>query len=91
MDYQGVGRAHGELKDTDRGLGDAVTDRQAPDACADLPRLERILPGLESALAIARLIGHRGHWGAGDIVLINLSGRGDKDVAMVAELTGAKL
>ena len=91
LDYPGVGPEHAYLKDTGRVLYEAVTDRQALDAFADLSRLEGILPALESAHAIAWVIGHRGHWGAGDIVLINLSGRGDKDVAMVAELTGAKL
>ncbi len=91
LDYPGVGPEHAYLKDTGRVLYEAVTDRQALDAFAGLSRLEGILPALESAHAIAWVIGHRGHWRAGDIVLINLSGRGDKDVAMVAELTGAKL
>jgi len=70
-----------------------VTDRQALDAFAALSRLEGILPALESAHAVAWVLGQRGggHWHADDIVLINLSGRGDKDVAMVAELTGAAL
>src|SRR6266516_4886139 len=71
----------------------AVIDRQALDAFAALARLEGILPALESAHAVAWVLGQRGrgHWHADDIVLINLSGRGDKDVAMVAELTGAAL
>ncbi len=91
LDYPGVGPEHAYLKDTGRVLYEAVTDRQALDAFAGLSRLEGILPALESAHAIAWVIGHRGRWRAGDIVLINLSGRGDKDVAMVAELTGAEL
>jgi len=90
LDYPGVGPEHAYLKDTGRVLYEAVTDRQALDAFAGLSRLEGILPALESAHAIAWVISHRGHWGSGDIVLINLSGRGDKDVAMVADLTGAE-
>jgi len=72
-------------------LYEAVTDRQALDAFAALSRLEGILPALESAHAVAWVMGRRGHWHGDDVVLINLSGRGDKDVAMVAELTGAAL
>jgi len=93
LDYPGVGPQHAFLKDSGRVLYEAVTDREALDAFAALSRLEGILPALESAHAIAwvRGEGRGGHWRAGDIVLINLSGRGDKDVAMVAELTGATI
>jgi len=89
LDYPGVGPEHAFLKDSGRVLYDAVTDREALDAFAGLSRLEGILPALESAHAVAWVMGHSAHWHPGDIVLINLSGRGDKDVAMVAELTGA--
>jgi tryptophan synthase beta chain len=89
LDYPGVGPEHAFLKDSGRVLYEAVTDRQALEAFASLSRLEGILPALESAHAVAWVLGHGGHWRAGDIVLINLSGRGDKDVAMVAELSGA--
>ncbi len=91
LDYPGVGPEHAFLKDSGRVLYDAVTDRQALDAFAALSRLEGILPAVESAHAVAWVLAHRGQWRAGDIVLLNLSGRGDKDVAMVAELTGAAL
>jgi tryptophan synthase beta chain len=91
LDYPGVGPEHAYLKDSGRVLYEAVTDRQALDAFAALSRLEGILPALESAHAVAWVLAQRGRWQAGDIVLINLSGRGDKDVAMVAELTGATL
>src|SRR5438874_332230 len=89
LDYPGVGPEHAYLKDSGRVLYEAVTDRQALEAFALLSRLEGILPALESAHAVAWVLAHRGAWRAGDIVLLNLSGRGDKDVAMVAELTGA--
>src|SRR5204862_351924 len=91
LDYPGVGPEHAYLKDSGRVLYEAVTDRQALDAFAALSRLEGILPALESAHAVAWVMGRRGHWHADDVVLINLSGRGDKAVAMVAELTGAAL
>ena len=91
LDYPGVGPEHAYLKDTGRVLYVAVTDQEALAAFAGLSRLEGILPALESAHAVAWVLGRREHWRAGDLVLINLSGRGDKDVAMVAELTGAKL
>ena len=89
LDYPGVGPEHAYLKDTGRVLYQAVTDRDALDAFAALSRLEGILPALESAHAIAWVRAQRGRWRSGDVVLINLSGRGDKDVAMVAELSGA--
>ncbi len=91
LDYPGVGPEHAFLKDSGRVLYEAVTDRQALDAFAALSRLEGILPALESAHAVAWVLAHRGRWQAADIVMVNLSGRGDKDVAMVAELTGATL
>ena len=91
LDYPGVGPEHAFLKDSGRVLYEAVTDRQALDAFAALSRLEGILPALESAHAVAWVLARRGRWQAGDIVMVNLSGRGDKDVAMVAELTGATL
>ena len=89
LDYPGVGPEHAYLKDSARVLYEAVTDREALDAFAALSRLEGILPALESAHAIAWVIKSR--WTSNDLILINLSGRGDKDVAMVAELTGAAI
>src|SRR5213080_383984 len=91
LDYPGVGPEHAYLKDSGRVLYEAVTDRQALEAFALLSRLEGILPALESAHAVAWVLGRRGRFRAGDLVVLNLSGRGDKDVAMVAELTGATL
>ncbi|MGH7529030.1 MAG: tryptophan synthase subunit beta [Gemmatimonadales bacterium] len=95
LDYPGVGPEHAYLKDSGRVFYDAVTDRAALDAFAALSHLEGILPALESAHAVAWVLaqgegaGGGGRWRSDDIVLINLSGRGDKDVALVAELTGA--
>jgi tryptophan synthase beta chain len=94
LDYPGVGPEHAFLKDSGRVLYEAVTDRQALEAFARLARLEGILPALESAHAVAWVLAHPAHWrrgkGSEATVIINLSGRGDKDVAMIAELTGAQ-
>jgi tryptophan synthase beta chain len=93
LDYPGVGPEHAYLKDTKRVSYETVTDREALEAFAALARLEGILPALESAHAVGWALreGRRGgRWRTGDVILINLSGRGDKDVAHVAELTGAE-
>ncbi len=88
LDYPGVGPEHAFLKDRGRVLYQTVTDRQALEAFSALARLEGIVPALESAHAVAwvRLAGGGRRWTAGDLALVNLSGRGDKDVAMVADL-----
>ncbi len=93
LDYPGVGPEHAYLKDAGRVLYQSVTDRQALEAFAGLSRLEGILPALESAHAVAWVLAQRAtnRWQDGDVVVVNLSGRGDKDVAMVAELTGASI
>jgi tryptophan synthase beta chain len=91
LDYPGVGPEHAYLKDSGRVLYESVADRAALDAFASLSRLEGILPALESAHAIAWVLANRGRWATEDVILINLSGRGDKDVALVAEQTGATL
>jgi tryptophan synthase beta chain len=90
LDYPGVGPEHAFLKDRGRVLYQTVTDREALDAFTSLARLEGIVPALESAHALAWVAQARGEprWHAGDLVLVNLSGRGDKDVALVADLAG---
>jgi tryptophan synthase beta chain len=78
LDYPGVGPEHAHLRDTGRATYVATTDEAALAAFAELSRLEGIVPALESAHAIAWLLGNGG--GEGYDVL-NLSGRGDKDLA----------
>jgi len=85
LDYPGVGPEHAFLKDSGRVLYEAVTDRQALEAFGALARLEGLVPALESAHAVAWVRSAGPRWAAGDLVLINLSGRGDKDVALVAD------
>jgi tryptophan synthase beta chain len=89
LDYPGVGPEHAALKESGRATYVNVTDTDALAAFERLARLEGIIAALESAHAVAYLLeeGHR--WaGAGPVVLC-LSGRGDKDVAQVAELNAA--
>jgi tryptophan synthase beta chain len=91
LDYPGVGPEHAWLKDIGRARYVNVTDRQALDAFRDLTRIEGIMPALESAHAIAYAMRLAAEMGPDRILLVNLSGRGDKDVATVAEAEGIEL
>ena len=91
LDYPGVGPEHAYLRDSGRVTYETVTDKEALDAFHALARMEGILPALESSHAIAWVMKNAGRWTAEETVLLCLSGRGDKDVAHVAELTGASL
>jgi tryptophan synthase beta chain len=88
LDYPGVGPEHSMLKDTGRVEYAAVTDHEALEAFHLLSRREGIIPALESAHAVAEGIRVAGELAADDIMIINLSGRGDKDVAEVAGMGG---
>jgi tryptophan synthase beta chain len=85
LDYPGVGPEHAYLRDCGRVKYVTVTDREALEAFFLLGRSEGILPALESAHAVAWVLTQSDQWSAMDVVLLNLSGRGDKDVAHVAE------
>jgi tryptophan synthase beta chain len=87
LDYPGVGPAHAYLKDVGRARYVTVTDAEALDAFGRLARLEGIVPALEAAHAVAWVLAAAASRGDGDVVVLNLSGRGDKDVAHVAALT----
>ena len=86
LDYPGVGPEHAYLKESGRVNYYSVTDDDALEAYFALCRLEGILPALESAHALAWVLGQAGRWSESETVLLNLSGRGDKDVAYVAEI-----
>jgi len=86
LDYPGVGPEHAALKDAGRARYVAVSDAEALDAFHRLSRLEGVIPALESAHAVAWVLGQAGRWQPGSVVVVNLSGRGDKDVAAVAAL-----
>jgi tryptophan synthase beta chain len=84
LDYPGVGPEHAYLKDTGRARYASVTDDEALHALSLLSRTEGIIPALESAHAISLALRLAEAWAHEDVVLINLSGRGDKDMLTVA-------
>ena len=90
LDYPGVGPEHSHLRDTGRVAYHAIGDDEALAAFQSFTRMEGIIPALETAHAIAWIQGQRGQWQADDLVLLCLSGRGDKDVAHVAAVLEAR-
>ncbi len=80
LDYPGVGPEHSYLKDLGRATYVNATDQEVLEAFLFLTRNDGIMPALESAHAIAWLIGQAGRFARTDLILVNLSGRGDKDV-----------
>ena len=86
LDYPGVGPEHSLLKDINRVQYVAVTDQQALEAFSALCRLEGIIPALESAHALAATMFEAKTRPKDDIILVNLSGRGDKDLGIVGPL-----
>ena len=85
LDYAAVGPEHAWLRDLKRVEYTYATDDQALKAFTELARLEGIIPALESAHAVAEVIRRGPTLGKDQIILINLSGRGDKDVAQAAK------
>jgi len=91
LDYPGVGPEHAWLKDSGRAEYIAVTDEEALSAFHALCRSEGIIPALESAHAVAQAMKLAPQMPQTAILLVNLSGRGDKDLHTVAERAGKKL
>ena len=91
LDYPGVGPEHAWLKVNERAEYAAVTDAEALEALQVLSRLEGIIPALESSHAIAQVLKMAGTFAPDDLVIVNLSGRGDKDMNTVAEALGVTL
>jgi tryptophan synthase beta chain len=85
LDYAAVGPEHAWLRDQSRVEYTSATDAEALDAFMKLARLEGIIPALESSHAIAEVIKRAPGLPADQIILMNLSGRGDKDVSQVAD------
>jgi len=83
LDYPGVGPEHALLKESGRSKYVSVTDSEALDAFHALSRLEGILPALESSHAVAYAMKEAARRPADDIVIVNLSGRGDKDLGII--------
>jgi tryptophan synthase beta chain len=90
LDYPGVGPEHAWLKDDGRAEYVSVTDDEALQAFHDLCRLEGIIPALESSHALAYASKIAPRLPKDQILLVNLSGRGDKDMHTVAEKSGIK-
>jgi tryptophan synthase beta chain len=85
LDYPGVGPEHSHLRDTGRAKYVSVTDDEALRAFRLLGRLEGVIPALETSHAVAWIDANAGRWKRDEPVLLCVSGRGDKDVAQVAE------
>lgn len=86
LDYPGIGPEHAYLNDTGRVKYDSVTDEEAVNAFKILSRLEGIIPALESSHAIAYALKVAKNYDKTDSIIVNLSGRGDKDVERVLKL-----
>lgn len=85
LDYPGVGPEHAYLKESGRAEYTAVSDEQVLDVFELFTRSEGILPALESSHALAWLVSQKGKLPADTITVVNLSGRGDKDVSIVEQ------
>ena len=90
LDYPGVGPEHSYLKDSGRATYTSVTDQEALEGFQMLCRTEGIIPALESSHAIAHAVKLAPTLKKDQIIVINLSGRGDKDLGIVNQALGAK-
>ena len=91
LDYPGVGPEHAYLHDTRRAEYVPVTDDEAVDAFEYLSRMEGIIPAIESAHAVAYAMKLAPQMGKEQILVVNLSGRGDKDCAAIARYRGEEI
>jgi tryptophan synthase beta chain len=91
LDYAAVGPEHAQLHDTERAFYTSISDQEALDAFQQLSRLEGIIPALESAHAVAEAIKLAPTMRPDQVILVNLSGRGDKDIFSAAEAIGVTI
>jgi tryptophan synthase beta chain len=91
LDYPGVGPEHSWLKDIGRVTYTAITDKEALQAFHQLTRIEGIIPALESSHAVAYAIKQAAKMSPEQSLIINLSGRGDKDINTIAKIEGIEL
>jgi len=91
LDYPGVGPEHSYLKDSNRVIYDSITDSEALQATLFLSRMEGILPALETAHAVSYLNKLAPQTNKNEIVIINISGRGDKDLNTIISNLGENL
>ncbi len=85
LDYPSIGPEHAWLKDTARAEYVPASDQEALEATTLLARTEGIIPALESAHAVAEVIKRAPRMKKSEVVLVNISGRGDKDVGILRE------
>jgi tryptophan synthase beta chain len=85
LDYPALGPEHAGLRDAGRAEYVSATDQEALDACLALARTEGIIPALESAHAVAEAIKRAPRMRKTDVVIVNVSGRGDKDMGILTE------
>ncbi|AFS77748.1 tryptophan synthase, subunit beta [Gottschalkia acidurici 9a] len=91
LDYPGVGPEHSHLKDIGRAEYVSVTDDESVDALMELTKVEGIIPAIESAHAVAHVLKLAKSLEEEKIIIISLSGRGDKDIARIARLKGVNV
>ena len=91
LDYPGIGPEHAMLSDTGRAVYVPVTDEEAVSAFEYLSRTEGIIPAVESAHAVAYTRKLAPAMGKDQIIVVNISGRGDKDVAAIARYRGVEI
>ena len=91
LDYPGVGPEHALLKDLGRVNYKSATDKEALEAFHELSRVEGIIPALETSHAVAYAIKLAAQMKKGENIVINLSGRGDKDLNTVARIEGIEI
>jgi len=85
LDYPSIGPEHAWLKDTGRAEYVSASDQEALEACTVLARTEGIIPALESAHAVAEVIKRAPRMKKSEVVIVNISGRGDKDIGILRE------
>lgn len=91
LDYPGIGPEHAHLHDTKRAQYVSATDQEAVDAFLELSKVEGIIPAIESSHALAYAVKLASTLDKDKIVIVNLSGRGDKDINTIAKLMGVDL
>lgn len=91
LDYPGVGPEHAWLKDTGRATYVNITDTEALDGFYALTRMEGIIPALESSHAMAYTMKLAPTMNKDEVIIVNLSGRGDKDMQTMAKREGIEL
>ena len=91
LDYPGIGPEHAYLYDTGRAVYVPVTDDEAVEAFEYLSRIEGIIPAIESSHALAHARKLAPTMGKDQIIVVNVSGRGDKDVAAIARYRGVEI